>query len=299
MDIKYIMNGSNTVYQVFGIMTIVFGIITGLINLFYVICYCIGVSWLEGIGSGEEFTTTAVLLIILYLLIATLVVYIKIDTGALLTKTVFKSKGYCIYCAVLYFMSASGWLFLSLVYLIIGVGGSAMMSGLVASTVFLAIICFVKIVWDVVIGVLLISKQKNAIPMLCERGARYVQRPYISNVSSGNNVQKIPYNVPNTFVIGTIEGLFGDYQGRIFELHEGEICKVGRGADCNIQIEHSKVSRLHCVIRKMSNGKYQITDHSSNGTFYENSRLAKGIETEVEPGGMLVIGEADNVLMLN
>ena len=55
--------------------------------------------------------------------------------------------------------------------------------------------------------------------------------------------------------------------------------------------DYSKVSRLHCTVSYSEKSeKYFVTDCSSNGTFYENNtRLAKGVRTPVEPGTTLLL----------
>ncbi len=97
---------------------------------------------------------------------------------------------------------------------------------------------------------------------------------------------------------GKIEGKFGEFKGKQIYLDLNRVYKIGQETKCDIQLMHPNVSRVHCTICMMPYGKYQITDCSYNGTFYENQRLPKNIMQEVEPGGMLVIGETDNVLML-
>lgn len=49
----------------------------------------------------------------------------------------------------------------------------------------------------------------------------------------------------------------------------------------------------------MPDGRFEVTDHSYNGTFYENERLSNGVSTVIEAGGMLALGNADNVFSLD
>ena len=115
---------------------------------------------------------------------------------------------------------------------------------------------------------------------------------------NGSIISQEQQPVPAPQPIGIIEGQFGVCKGRRFELYAGKTYRIGRESGCEIQVNHPKVSRVHCTVCKLPNGRYQITDSSSNGTYYENQMLPKGVASEVIPGGMLVLGEADNVLQL-
>lgn len=96
----------------------------------------------------------------------------------------------------------------------------------------------------------------------------------------------------------SIKGLFGDYIGRKYALKSGESCRIGRDSSCDIQIRLPKVSRIHCSVKFLPDGRFEVVDTSYNGTFYENAALPNGVATVVKAGGCLVIGEADNVLEL-
>lgn len=97
---------------------------------------------------------------------------------------------------------------------------------------------------------------------------------------------------------GKIVGLFGSFMGQEYPMENGSRCVVGRAPGCNIVLEHSKVSRIHCTIRRTQEGTYQVTDSSSNGTYHENEKLERGTACEVPSGALLVIGDADNVIQL-
>lgn len=129
-------------------------------------------------------------------------------------------------------------------------------------------------------GVILLQKQKRA----------------VAPAGSNGKINFIPPTQAPAF--GRIEGMFGECKGKNYPLNKGQVCKIGRDYSCHIRLEHAKVSRLHCTVSKLENGNYQITDHSFNGTFYANQKLQKGIATEVTPGELLVVGDADNVLKL-
>lgn len=52
------------------------------------------------------------------------------------------------------------------------------------------------------------------------------------------------------------------------------------------------------VIQMLPDGVCQVTDCSSNGTFYNNQRLKYKQPYRLPKGGLLAIGDADNVLEL-
>ena len=97
---------------------------------------------------------------------------------------------------------------------------------------------------------------------------------------------------------GYICGVFGRFEGQIYPMYLGQECVVGRRADCDIQIIHGEISRIHCVIRMLPNGVFEVTDYSSNGTFYNNQKLKRKESYRLPSGAILALGDADNVLEL-
>lgn len=66
--------------------------------------------------------------------------------------------------------------------------------------------------------------------------------------------------------------LDGPIQGQTFELHGPETV-VGGGTDCHLLIEHTTVSRRHCVIM-LGPTSYMIRDlDSTNGTYVNGVRI--------------------------
>ena len=98
--------------------------------------------------------------------------------------------------------------------------------------------------------------------------------------------------------VGSVYGAFGIFSGQSYPLCIGQRCVVGRKSSCDIQLVHGQVSRTHCVIEMLPDGVYQVTDHSSNGTFYNNQKLKYGEPYRLPKGALLAIGDADNVLEL-
>lgn len=112
--------------------------------------------------------------------------------------------------------------------------------------------------------------------------------------------KKPSYEAPSehTPCAGYIYGAFGVYQGQMYPMYLGQECVVGRKTGSDIQIVHGEISRVHCVIKMQPDGVYQVTDYSSNGTYYNNKRLKYGDPYRLPKGALLALGDADNVLEL-
>ncbi len=52
------------------------------------------------------------------------------------------------------------------------------------------------------------------------------------------------------------------------------------------------------MIEMLPDNVYQVTDYSSNGTFYNDQRLKSREPYRLPKGALLAIGDADNVLEL-
>ena len=97
---------------------------------------------------------------------------------------------------------------------------------------------------------------------------------------------------------GEIYGAFGIFQGKRYPIGPGEKCTIGRKTMCDIQLVHGQVSRVHCIIEMLPDGVYQVTDCSSNGTFYNDQKLKSRQPYRLPKGALLAIGDADNILEL-
>ena len=83
--------------------------------------------------------------------------------------------------------------------------------------------------------------------------------------------------------------LNGPEIGRSFGL-EGDRVYVGRASDNDVQIADKTVSRKHLRIQRRGS-RYFIADLGSrNGTFFNGSYVAPGLELEVKEGSPIVIG---------
>ncbi len=88
---------------------------------------------------------------------------------------------------------------------------------------------------------------------------------------------------PNRFVM-----LAGPTPGTEYPL-DGERLTVGRAEDASISINHNSVSRLHCEIHSLGDGRFEIVDKgSSNGVRVNTAELRRGI---IEPGDVIELGD--------
>ena len=88
---------------------------------------------------------------------------------------------------------------------------------------------------------------------------------------------------PNRFVM-----LVGPTPGAEYPLDK-ELITIGRAEDATISVNHNSVSRMHCEIHKLAEGRYEIVDNgSSNGVRVNGSDLSRGI---VEAGDIVELGD--------
>ncbi len=88
---------------------------------------------------------------------------------------------------------------------------------------------------------------------------------------------------PNRLVM-----LAGPTPGAEFPL-ERERMTIGRAEDATVSVDHNSVSRLHCEVHALGDGRFEIVDKgSSNGVRVNGSELRRGI---VEPGDVVELGD--------
>jgi pSer/pThr/pTyr-binding forkhead associated (FHA) protein len=88
---------------------------------------------------------------------------------------------------------------------------------------------------------------------------------------------------PNRLVL-----LAGPNPGAEFPL-DRERMTIGRAEDASISINHNSVSRLHCEVHALGDGRFEIVDKgSSNGVRVNGADLRRGI---VEPGDVIELGD--------
>lgn len=99
-----------------------------------------------------------------------------------------------------------------------------------------------------------------------------------------------------------LEGISGMYSGAEFPMSANEPLVIGRDGTLSnviVSANSDKVSRRHCTVRYIAaTNSYEITDHSTNGTFYGNTRLVKDQPTSVVRGTTIVIGDKVNQFKL-
>jgi pSer/pThr/pTyr-binding forkhead associated (FHA) protein len=88
---------------------------------------------------------------------------------------------------------------------------------------------------------------------------------------------------PNRLVM-----LAGPTPGAEFPL-DRERMTIGRAEDAHISINHNSVSRLHCEVHALGDGRFEIVDKgSSNGVRVNGAELRRGI---IEPGDVIELGD--------
>jgi ABC transport system ATP-binding/permease protein len=82
--------------------------------------------------------------------------------------------------------------------------------------------------------------------------------------------------------------LVGPTPGEEYPLDKERIT-VGRAEEATVSVNHNSVSRLHCEIHRLEEGRYEIVDKgSANGVRVNGSDLSRGI---VEAGDLIELGD--------
>jgi pSer/pThr/pTyr-binding forkhead associated (FHA) protein len=80
----------------------------------------------------------------------------------------------------------------------------------------------------------------------------------------------------------------GPAVGSEFPLDQ-ERLSIGRAEDAGISVNHNSVSRLHCEVHALGDGRFEIVDKgSSNGVRVNGADLRRGI---IEPGDVIELGD--------
>ena len=229
--------------------------------------------WIQ-LNTGDEYS-----LIAWGILFLTLVgLAIRIATGCCLLQEKMNNRNIFLVLGILHFIIAAGNLLEILAFL-----------SKFGLKILLWIFCyFLYMLWNILTGGLLLFRwnmKKDAFGKVYDNSS--IKRSRLSGDSYEGNLPQ-----------AVVEGLFGDFQGRRFVIGEGEVCRIGRDSGCDIQISHPKVSRIHCAVKFLPNGNFEVTDYSYNGTYYENHPLPNSTAVQVQPGGKLVMGSTDNVFYL-
>jgi putative nucleotidyltransferase with HDIG domain len=77
---------------------------------------------------------------------------------------------------------------------------------------------------------------------------------------------------------------------RLFSIEEGQTLTAGRTSQCQLQIDDPSVSRRHCTIALLPDGRLQVIDlESANGTFINERQIPDGTAS---PGDLIRLGGA-------
>jgi hypothetical protein len=99
---------------------------------------------------------------------------------------------------------------------------------------------------------------------------------------------------------GSILGNAGEYVDTRIVLNNDDPVYFGRDASqCQVKLTGITISRKHCSIRySRKDNCYFITDHSTNGTFYNNGqRFSYGEEVKCNSGTVIQMGEGNKFLL--
>ena len=71
-----------------------------------------------------------------------------------------------------------------------------------------------------------------------------------------------------------------------------KVLLIGRGDNCHIQIEDSRVSRQHALLKLYPLGKIEIVDQSTNGTAVNGVKIKHNVPKRVTRGDVVTFAEA-------
>jgi len=114
-----------------------------------------------------------------------------------------------------------------------------------------------------------------------------------AGVPSDDTKATLPQGVPSRAAMlmdrpNRLVMLAGPTPGTEFPLLH-ERMTVGRAEDASVSINHNSVSRLHCEVHALGDGRFEIVDKgSSNGVRVNGAELRRGI---VEPGDVIELGD--------
>jgi pSer/pThr/pTyr-binding forkhead associated (FHA) protein len=96
-------------------------------------------------------------------------------------------------------------------------------------------------------------------------------------------VASAAFDRPNRLIM-----IVGPTPGAEFPM-DREHLTVGRAEEATISVNHNSVSRMHCDVRALGEGRFEIVDNgSSNGVRVNGTELRRGI---IEPGDLIELGD--------
>ncbi|MGA2450437.1 MAG: FHA domain-containing protein [Polyangiaceae bacterium] len=121
-----------------------------------------------------------------------------------------------------------------------------------------------------------------------------LQDEALMDTNLGNDAKQTVPNSPNARAAALLDRpnrlvmLAGPTPAAEFPLDHDRMT-VGRAEDANVSINHNSVSRLHCEVHALGDGRFEIVDKgSSNGVRVNGAELRRGI---VEPGDVIELGD--------
>ncbi|HEY4015353.1 MAG TPA: FHA domain-containing protein [Polyangiaceae bacterium] len=112
-------------------------------------------------------------------------------------------------------------------------------------------------------------------------------------VETGESKQTIP-SAPNARAAALMDRpnrlvmLTGPAPGSEFPLERDRL-SIGRAEDATISVNHNSVSRMHCEVHALGDGRFEIVDKgSSNGVRVNGAELRRGI---IESGDLIELGD--------
>ena len=84
------------------------------------------------------------------------------------------------------------------------------------------------------------------------------------------------------------------HTGEETPLADGDTTLGRVGTDVVLVSETANVSKKHATV-SVQQGQCAVTDHSSNGTFLNGSKIQKGVAVDVQPNDVIRFGTEDNM----
>jgi len=89
-----------------------------------------------------------------------------------------------------------------------------------------------------------------------------------------------------------------DQDGTRYPLNPGDQLRIGRGQECNIQLQDRKVSRYHALLKFDGHNCTVYDQHSANGT-YINQKAISANGHSLKPGDKLQIGHSYFIITIS
>ena len=119
------------------------------------------------------------------------------------------------------------------------------------------------------------------------------QGPAPQSAGAGRDPLEVPGDAPRT-IAGFLVSYEGNDLGTFWPIHQGKnvVGRKGAADGLDIEVDHPTTSSRHAVVHASARpGRLKVEDPgSTNGTFVNDNRLAKGVHQELEDGDTLRFG---------